>query len=61
MPYGQLFTSSCGGLQPLAANGWALWAQFFQDFPANLVWKLFLGDFFGGNFFQECFPEIFKL
>ena len=31
-PYGRLFSSSCGGLQPLAANDGALRAPPFENF-----------------------------
>ena len=36
-PYGRLFSSSFGGLQPSAANDGALRAHFFWDFPADFV------------------------
>ena len=31
-PYRRFFSSSCGELQPSAANGGTLWAQFSRDF-----------------------------
>ena len=40
-PYGRLFSTSCGELQPLAANNGALRAHFF--------WRYFL-DFLGKHF-----------
>ena len=53
-PYGRLFSSSCGGLQPLGANGGALRAHFFRDFLAD-----FLGKFCFENFVLEFIQEIF--
>ena len=43
-PYGRLFSSSCGGLQPSAANGGALRAHFLQDFFFGII-------FYGKIFF----------
>ena len=73
-PYVRLFSSSCGGLQPLAANGGDLWTHFFRDFPADFFrehffrenlfrefffWEHFFGNFFWGNFFGKLFSGIF--
>ena len=53
---GGLLSSSCGGLQPLAANGGTLRAQIFQ----KNFGKIFFENFFFGNIFLEnIFREIF--
>ena len=57
--YGQLFSSSCGELQPSAANSGALRAHFLQDFRqiflGNLVWEFFFWNFSIVNFFSDFF------
>ena len=49
-PYGRLFSSSCGELQPSAANSWALiYEIFWQFFSRHFFCSIFLQHFFGGG------------
>ena len=59
-PYMQLFSSSCGELQPSAANSRALRAHFFKrcfwNISGTFLWKfVFRGKFFWEFFFTGNF------
>ena len=66
-PYGRLFSSFCGELQPSAANSEALRAHFFWYFPADIFRQIFFRNFFSaifsefilGNYFGIFFCGIF--
>ena len=55
-PFGRLFSSSCGELQPSAAYSGALRAHFFFEIIEDIFW----GEFFWDIFFREIFFLIFS-